>query len=161
MDSQSIKSIELIKGNIINQINTSLYANSFGDKSKVPVMSTEGILIRLKNVDHQFISHTYYVPALKPSILSIGQLLEKGNGIEMNKGGLVMRDGKGRLIAKVQLSTNKMFKLKINCDNSKCLKVFMICQFLLCKIARMCVSAHVAPSNIMISEYRSHEELGY
>ena len=96
---------------------------SFDDKSQVPVMGRGDILIRLNNEDHEFISYTYYVPALKTNILSVGQLLEKGYGIEMNKGGLIMRDGKGRLIAKVSLSKNKMFKLKINCDSPKCLMV--------------------------------------
>ena len=51
---------------------------SFGDKTKVLVMGRGDILIRLKNGDHQFISHAYYVPTLKTNILSIGQLLEKG-----------------------------------------------------------------------------------
>ena len=36
---------------------------------------------------------------------------------------MVMRDGKGRLIAKVPLSKNKMFKLKIINGIPKCLKV--------------------------------------
>ena len=40
----------------------------------------------------------------------------------MSKSGLVMRDGKRRMIAKVSLSKNRMFKLKINNDSPKCLK---------------------------------------
>ena len=67
---------------------------SFGDKTKVLVMGKGDILIRLKNGDHQFISHAYYVPALKTNILSIRQLLKKGYEIKMSKSGLVMRHGK-------------------------------------------------------------------
>lgn len=95
---------------------------SFGDKTKVPVMGKGDILIRSKNGDHQFISQAYYVPALKTNILSIGQLLEKRYEIDMNKNGLLMRDGKRRIIAKVPLSKNNMFKLQINYDTPMSLK---------------------------------------
>ena len=45
---------------------------SFGDKTKVPVMSKGDILIRTINGDHQFMSQAYYVLVLKANILSIG-----------------------------------------------------------------------------------------
>ena len=95
---------------------------TFGDKLKVPVMGSGGILIKMKNGDHEFISNVYYVPALKTNILSIGQLVEKDYHIEMNRNGLLIRNGNRRMIARVPMTSNKMFKLKINNDKPKCLK---------------------------------------
>ena len=64
----------------------------------------------------------YYVPALKSNILSLGQLLEKEYEIVLKNGALMMRDNKGDLIAKVQMSKNILFSLKIQKDCAKCLK---------------------------------------
>ncbi|KAK2989940.1 hypothetical protein RJ640_013864 [Escallonia rubra] len=59
----------------------------FGHMSKIPVkVKGKGkgkILIKLKNGGHQFISNVYYVLEMKANILSMGQLLEKGNDIHM------------------------------------------------------------------------------
>ena len=42
------------------------------------------------------------------------------------------------------------------------LLIVLIGRFVLCKMCTpMCASARVASSNIIISEYRSHRELGY
>lgn len=51
------------------------------------------------------------------------QLLDKGYEIEMkNNGRLIMKNERRRMIAKVPLSNNTMFKLKIKNDSPKCLK---------------------------------------
>lgn len=83
---------------------------SFGNKTKVSIMSRGDIIIRLKNEDYQFVFQTYYVPTLKTNILSIEQLLEKGYKIETNKKKLVKRYGTKRLIVKVTLLKANMFK---------------------------------------------------
>ena len=95
---------------------------SFGDARKVDVQGRGDILIQAKNGIHQFITQVYYVPALKSNILSLGQLLEKEYEIVLKNGALMMRDNKGDLIAKVQMSKNRLFSLKIQTDCAKCLK---------------------------------------
>ena len=45
-----------------------------------------------------------YVPNMKNNILSLGQLLERGYVINMVNRGLLIRDERGRLIAKVQMT---------------------------------------------------------
>ncbi|KAM1480370.1 hypothetical protein ACFX2I_027522 [Malus domestica] len=105
------------------ELNESVSGNiSFGDKSKIPVKGKGNILIPLKNGGHQLISNVYYVPNMKSNILSLGQLLEKGYDIHMKNYSLFLRDDKGRLIAKVKMSKNRMFPMNIQNDVAKCLK---------------------------------------
>ena len=105
------------------ELNESVSGNvSFGDDSTISEKGRGNILIRLKDGRHQFISNVYYVPNMKSNILSLGQLLEKGYDIHMKNCSLFIRDGKGDLIAKVQMSKNRMFHLNIQNDVAKCLK---------------------------------------
>ena len=57
---------------------------------------------------------------MKSKILSIGQLLEKGYIIHMEKLSLVLKDAEGRLVAKVQMGHNRMFPLHPNSIMEKC-----------------------------------------
>ena len=95
---------------------------SFGDARKVDVQWRGDIPIQAKNGTHQFITQVYYVPALKSNILSLGQLLEKEYEIVLKNGALMMKDNKGDLIAKIQISKNILFSLNIQTDCAKCLK---------------------------------------
>ena len=83
------------------------------------------ILIRLKNENHQFISNVYYVPNMKNNILSMGQLLEKCYDIHMRNHSLSIKDQRSNLIAKVEMSNNRMFILNIQNDVVKCLKTYL------------------------------------
>jgi hypothetical protein len=95
---------------------------TFGDLSKVPIKGKGTILIRLKNGEHQFITNVYFVPSMKSNILSLGQLLEKDYEIHMKNRSLLLRDDKKNLIAKVPMTSNRMFLLNIQTDVAKCLK---------------------------------------
>ena len=59
---------------------------------------------------------------MKSNILSLGQLLEKGYDIHMKYYSPFIRDGQGNLIAKKNMSKNRMFTLNIQNDVAKCLK---------------------------------------
>ncbi|KAM2649885.1 hypothetical protein EV1_013946 [Malus domestica] len=106
------------------ELNKSVSGNvSFGNESKIPVKGKGNILIPLKNGGHQLISNVYYVPNMKSNILSLGQLLEKGYDIHMKNYSLFLRYDKGRFIAKVKMSKNRMFPMNIQNDVAKCLKI--------------------------------------
>ncbi|TYK18362.1 Retrovirus-related Pol polyprotein from transposon TNT 1-94 [Cucumis melo var. makuwa] len=94
----------------------------FGDATKIPVKGKGKILINLKNGKHEFISNVYYVPNMKNNILSLGQLLEKGYNILMKDYSLLIRDNHDKIIAKVQMTKNRMFLLNIQTDVAQCLK---------------------------------------
>ncbi|KAK2981491.1 hypothetical protein RJ640_012248 [Escallonia rubra] len=61
---------------------------------------------------------------MKAKILSMGQLLEKGYDIHMKDKCLYLRDDRGSLIARVPMSSNKMFLMNIHHDAPKCLKAY-------------------------------------
>ena len=63
----------------------------------------------------------YYVPNTQNNILSLGQLLEMRYVINMADRGLLIRDKRGRLIAKVQMMKNHMFVLNVQGGDVKCL----------------------------------------
>jgi len=95
---------------------------TFGDLSKVSIKGKGTVLIYLKNGEHQFITNVYFVPSMKSNILSLGQLLEKDFEIHMKNRSLLLRDDKKKLIAKVTMTSNRMFLLNIQMDVAKCLE---------------------------------------
>ncbi|KAK2981150.1 hypothetical protein RJ640_013472 [Escallonia rubra] len=95
---------------------------TFEDFSQVQVKEKGTILIRLKDGSHQFISNVFYVPDMKSNILSLGQVLEKIFDIHLKDKSLIMKDGNGKLLAKVPMTKNRMFMLNIQSDVPRCLK---------------------------------------
>ena len=53
----------------------------------------------------------YYVSNLKNNILSIGRSLEKGFSVFMKDRMLHLKDKSGRMLAHVEMTNNRMFKL--------------------------------------------------
>ncbi|XP_047258060.1 uncharacterized protein LOC124890264 [Capsicum annuum] len=95
---------------------------SFGDCSAVEVMGKGDIRIKTKNSFVETISDVLYVPDLKANLRSAGQLQEKGYIITMKKGKCEIYDPVRGAIAVVQMSSKRLFPLKI--DNIKsCLMV--------------------------------------
>ena len=109
---------ESVGGNII-----------FGDATKIPVKGKCKILINLRNGKHEFISNVYYVPDMKNNFFSLGQLLEKGYNISTKDYSLSIRDNFDNMIAKVQMTKNRMFLLNIQTDVAKCLKSCLKIEF--------------------------------
>jgi hypothetical protein len=95
---------------------------SFGDASKVKVKGQDKILIQCKDGNERFISNVYYVPDMKSNILSLGQLLERDYMVFMNERTLYLRDQENRLLAKVEMIKNRIFKLNLVNVQARCLK---------------------------------------
>jgi hypothetical protein len=93
--------------------------------SKVPIKGKCTILIRLKNGEHQCITNVYFVQSMKSNILSLGKFLEKDSEIHMKNRNILLRDDKKKLIAKVTMTSNRMFLLNIQMDVAKCLKTYL------------------------------------
>ncbi|KAM0985723.1 hypothetical protein ACFX13_013181 [Malus domestica] len=93
---------------------------SLGDSSKLPVEGKGKIKIIQKDGKEEYISDTYYIPGMKSNILSIGQLLQKGYVIHMEDMFLTLRNARRKLIARVQMSKNRMFPLKLNTKIGSC-----------------------------------------
>ncbi|KAM1936926.1 hypothetical protein ACFX15_014142 [Malus domestica] len=93
---------------------------SLGDSSKLPVEGKGNIKIIQNDGREEYISDTYYIPGMKSNILSIGQLLQKGYVIHMENMLLTLRNARRKLIARVQMSKNRMFPLKLNTKIGSC-----------------------------------------
>ncbi|XP_038678783.1 uncharacterized protein LOC119980235 [Tripterygium wilfordii] len=94
---------------------------SLGDASKLQVAGTGKVIIYQKDGSHAHISDVYYVPNMRSNILSIGQLLEKGHVLHMEGEYTELRTRENRLIARVRMSTNRMFPLRLNTMLVQCL----------------------------------------
>ena len=77
------------------------------------VMGKGEVKIKTKNGFIETISNVFYVPKLKSNLLSAGQLLEKGYEITIQKDACEIYDPSRRAIAIVQMSSNRLFPLKI------------------------------------------------
>jgi len=75
-----------------------------------------------KRMDVGEIRNVYYVPELKSNILSIGQIVEKGNSILIKNRVLYLKDKHGQLASWVEMKKNWMYKLKLTMLQKRCLK---------------------------------------
>jgi len=65
----------------------------------------------------------YYVPDLKTNILSMRQLTEKGYSIFLKDRLLHLKNKQGRLVARIEMVRNWMYKLNLRSIREKCLHV--------------------------------------
>ena len=78
----------------------------FGDSSRVAIRGRDTIIFRSQNGEHHTLMDVYYIPQLRSSIVSIGQLNERGCEVLIESGILKIRDQERRLLAKVNCSCN-------------------------------------------------------
>ena len=76
----------------------------FGDGSRVAIQGRGTIIFRCQNREHRALMDVYYIPQLCSSIISIGQLDERGSEVLIKDGVLRIRDWEQRLLAKVKRS---------------------------------------------------------
>ncbi|XP_066311057.1 uncharacterized protein [Miscanthus floridulus] len=76
----------------------------FDDGSRVTIQGHSTIIFRCQNDEHSALTYVYYIPQLRSSIISIGQLDEHGSEVMIKDGVLRIRDREQRLLAKVKRS---------------------------------------------------------
>ena len=76
----------------------------FGDGSRVAIRGRDTIIFRCQNDEHHALTDVYYIPQLRSSIISIGQLDERGSEVLIKDGVLRIRDREQQLLAKVKRS---------------------------------------------------------
>ena len=62
------------------------------------------------------VTDVYYIPQLRSSIISIGQLDERGSEVLIKDGVLRIRDREQRLLAKVKRSLNLLYLLDLKVE---------------------------------------------
>ena len=63
--------------------------------------------------EHRLLTEVYYIPALKNSIISLGQLDENDSCVVVEDGVMRIWDDRRRLLAKVSRSTNQLYVLNV------------------------------------------------
>jgi hypothetical protein len=78
----------------------------FGDASAVEIKGVGSIILTAKTGEHRLLTYVYYIPVLRNSIISLGQLDENGSRVLIEHGILCIWDFHQRLLAKVTRRTN-------------------------------------------------------
>jgi hypothetical protein len=93
----------------------------FSDGSVTKIEGRGTIILACKNGEHRALTGVYYIPRLKTSILSIGQLDEIRCRIAVFSGVLQVYDLTSKLLAKVKHTTLHLYYHDINMGQSVCL----------------------------------------
>ena len=64
----------------------------FGNNSRVAIQGRGTIIFRYQNGEHRVLTDVYYIPQLRSSIISIGQLDERVSEVLIKDGVLRIRD---------------------------------------------------------------------
>jgi hypothetical protein len=86
----------------------------FGDASVVGIQGRGTVVFVTKQGHHRALMNVYYIPRLKSSIVSIGQLDEIGCRMLIEDGTLRMWDQQRKLLAKVNRSRNRLYMLLLS-----------------------------------------------
>jgi hypothetical protein len=78
----------------------------FGDASGVEIKGVSSVIFTAKSGEHRLLIRVYYIPSLRNSIISLGQLDESGSHVEIKNGVMSIWDHHHRLLAKVTRGTN-------------------------------------------------------
>ena len=88
---------------------------TIGTDSKISIKGKDRVSIVARNGEQKFVPDVFYVPGLKCNLLSIGQLIDKGYNVFFKYDVCIIMDipPSKKVIAKVQMTGNRMFPLKL------------------------------------------------
>eukprot|EP00253_Pinus_taeda_P005510 PITA_05510 len=89
-----------------------------GTDSKISVKGKGRVSIRARNGEQMIVLEVYYVLGLKYNLLSIGKVIDKGYNVFFKDDMCTIRDipPSKKIIAQVQMTSNRMFPLKLRAD---------------------------------------------
>ena len=93
----------------------------FGDSSRVAIRGRGTIIFRCQNGEHRALTDVYYIPQLRSSVVSIGQLDERGCEVLIESGILKIRDRERCLLVNVKRSCNRLYLLDLKVEQPVCL----------------------------------------
>lgn len=96
-------------------------ALKFGDGSIVEIMGKGSILLQCKNSHHRVLPEEYYIPRLRSNIISLDQMTEDGNEVEIVGEFLKAYDGNGTLLMSVRRSSIRLYKIQQEACKPTCL----------------------------------------
>jgi hypothetical protein len=85
----------------------------FGDASSVEIKGVGSVIFSAMSGEHKPLTGVYYIPALRNSIICLGQLDENGSRAKVEHGVMKIWDRNRRLLAKVTRGTNQLYILNV------------------------------------------------
>jgi hypothetical protein len=85
----------------------------FGDASSVEIKGVGSVIFVAKSGEHRLLIGVYYIPTLRNSIISLGQLDENGSRVEIKDRVMRIWDRHCCLLAKVTRGTNRLYILNV------------------------------------------------
>jgi hypothetical protein len=80
----------------------------FGDAFGVEIKAVSSVIFAAEFGEHRLLTGVYYIPVLRNSIISLGQLDESGSRVEIKDGVMRIWDRHRCLLAKVIRGTNRL-----------------------------------------------------
>jgi hypothetical protein len=93
----------------------------FRDASGVEIKDVGSVIFIAESGEHRLLTEVYYIPALRNSIICLGQLDESGSRVEIKDGVMRIWDRHHRLLAKVTRGTNRLYVLNMQVAQPLCL----------------------------------------
>jgi hypothetical protein len=93
----------------------------FGDASSVEIKGVGFVIFATESGEHRLLTRVYYIPVLRNSIISLGQLDESGSRVEIKDGVMRIWDRHHRLLGKVTRGTNRLYVLNVQVAQPLCL----------------------------------------
>jgi transposase InsO family protein len=87
----------------------------------VEIKGVGSVIFIAKSGEHRLLTGVYYIPVLRNSIISLGQLDESGSRVEIKNGVMGIWDHHHRLLAKVTRGTNRLYVLNVQVAQPLCL----------------------------------------
>jgi hypothetical protein len=87
----------------------------------VEIKGVGSVIFAAKSGEHRLLTRVYYIPALRNSIISLGQLDEKGSRVEIKDGVMRIWDRHHHLLAKVTRGTNRLYVFNVQVAQPLCL----------------------------------------
>jgi hypothetical protein len=93
----------------------------FGDASGVEIKGVGSVIFAAESGEHRLLTEIYYIPTLRNSIISLGQLDESGSRVEIKDRVMRIWDRHHHLLAKVTRGTNRLYVLNVQVAHPLCL----------------------------------------
>ena len=95
----------------------------FGDDSRIDIKGKGSIVFISKDGKKKILADVYFISDLKSNIISLGQATESGCDVRMRKDYLTLLDRDGNLLVKAIRSKNRLYKVTMEVDSTRCLQV--------------------------------------
>jgi hypothetical protein len=93
----------------------------FGDGSTVEIHGRGTVMFTIRSGNQRALSNVYYIPRLKTSIVSLGQLDESGCDTRIHVGTMTLFDRQGRELAQVWRNARRLYFIQLEISSPACL----------------------------------------